>query len=220
MLGFTSLEVYNSIYNKTEENNKIELYKFPDDKSGAISFEKVREEIEKDLDITDITATDLQDEIIVPVIIDEYREQVTKRIEDGALMNFLAGYHTSVFQDFEACLRTKIDLVENDIRLVLDKHNSNFLTYEIQPGIHNSKDLSSALFNILQPEHPASSNVIVIEFDDITEKTKLVVKSGIIAIRYDEKLFFNTIFGFTAGWDYNHYNEYVSQKIVNSSGTN
>ena len=51
-------------------------------------------------------------------------------------------------------------------------------------------------------------------------KTKLVVRYGIIAIRFDEKSFFSTILGFTPGWDYKHYNQYLSQKIVNSSNTN
>ena len=46
------------------------------------------------------------------------------------------------------------------------------------------------------------------------------VRPGIIAIRFDEKSFFNTILGFTSGWDYKHYNKYISQKIVNSSSTN
>ena len=36
----------------------------------------------------------------------------------------------------------------------------------------------------------------------------------------NEKSFFNTILGFTSGWDYKHYSEYTSQKIVNLSITN
>ena len=51
-------------------------------------------------------------------------------------------------------------------------------------------------------------------------KTKLVVKSGIIAIRFDEKSFFSTLLGFTPGWDYKHYNKYASQKVVNLGSTN
>ena len=50
-------------------------------------------------------------------------------------------------------------------------------------------------------------------------KTKLDVKAGIIAIRFDEMSFFSTVLGFTAGWDYKHYNKYISQKIVNTSNT-
>ena len=45
MLGLTDLEVYKSIFNITEQNNKFELYKFPDSKIGGISYEKVRDEI-------------------------------------------------------------------------------------------------------------------------------------------------------------------------------
>ena len=220
MIGLTDLEVYNSIFNITEENNKFELYKFPDEKAGGVTYEKVRDEIEKDLDIEDITAEDLQDDIIGPIIIEEYEEQVTKRMNDEQYMKILALYTSSVFQDFESFLRTQIDLVEDDIKLVLDEYNSSFITYELEPGIYTFKDISEALCNILQSEYPGPSNVIDIEYDDITMKTKLVVNIGIIAIRFDEKSFFNTILGFTPGWDYKHYNKYISQKIVSLSNTN
>ena len=220
MIGLTDLEVYNSIFNITEENNKFQLYKFPDEKAGGITYEKVRAEIEKDLDIEGITAADLQDEIIGPIIIEEYNEQVTKRMKDDGYMNILERYTNSVFQDFESFLRTQIDLVEDDVKPVLDEYNSSFITYELEPGIYTFKDISEALLNILQVEYPRPINTINIEFDDITRKTKLVVNIGIIAIRFDEKSFFSTILGFIPGWDYKHYNKYVSQKIVNLSNTN
>ena len=51
MIGLTGLDVYSSIINITEEKNKFELYKFRYSKSGSISYEKVRDEIEKDLEI-------------------------------------------------------------------------------------------------------------------------------------------------------------------------
>ena len=70
-------------------------------------------------------------------------------MEDGAYMIILSLYRRSVFQDFESFLRTEIDLVEDDIRLVLDKNIPSFITYELQPGIYTFKDLSQALFNIL-----------------------------------------------------------------------
>ena len=135
MIGLSNLEVYNSTFNITEENNKFKLYKFPDEKAGGFTYEKVRDEIERDLDIEDITAEDLQDEIIGPIIIKEYNEQVTKRMNDEQYMNILAFYTRSVFQDFESFLRTQIDLVEDDIKLVLDENNSSFKIYEIQAGI-------------------------------------------------------------------------------------
>ena len=121
MIGLVDLEVYNSIFNITEENNKFELYKFPDEKAGGVTYEKVRDEIEKDLDISDITAADLQDDIIAPIIIEEYKEQVTKRMNDEQYMNILAIYTRSVFQDFESFLRTQNDSVEDAVKLVLDE---------------------------------------------------------------------------------------------------
>ena len=187
MIGLVDLEVYISNFNITEENNKFELYIFPDENDGGVSYEKVRDEIGRDLDFSDITAADLQDDIIGPIIFDEYREQVTKRMEDEQYMNILSIYTRSVFQDSESFLRTQIDLVEDDIKLALIEYNSNFITYEITPGIYTFRDISEALFNILQSDYPGPSNVIDFEYDDITMKTKLVVRSSIIAIRFDEK---------------------------------
>ena len=141
-------------------------------------------------------------------------------MKDVGYMNIVTGYVSSAFQIFEKYLRTKIDLVEDDIKLDLDEHNSSFVTYELEPGIYTFKDISKALFNTLQSEYPGPSNVIDIEYDDFTMKTKLVVRSGIIAIRFDEKLFFSTVLGFNRTWVYKHYNEYNSQKILNLSSTN
>ena len=136
MIGLTDLEVYNSIFNITEENIKFKLYKFPDEKAGGVTYEKVRDETERDLDFKDNTAADLQDEIKAPNIIEEYKKQVTKRMEDDKFMNIVAGYVSSVSQDFESYLRTEVDLIEDDVKLVLDEYNSSFITYEISPGIY------------------------------------------------------------------------------------
>ena len=220
MIGLADLEVYKSIFNMNTTNEKFKFYKFPDEKAGGVSYEKVRDEIERDLDISDITATDLQDDIIATTIIEENREQVTKTMKDVGYMNIIAGYIRSIIKDFESYLRTEVDLVEDDIKLVLDEYNSSFIAYQLEPGFYTFKDLSEVLFNILQSEYPWPSNVIHIEFDDITMKTKLVVRDGITAIRFHEKSFFSSILGFIPGWDYKHYNAYISQKIVNLSSAN
>ena len=170
--------------------------------------------------ISDSTPTDLQDDIIAPIIFEEHKKQVTKRMEDDGYMNILGGYIRSVFQVFESYLRTEVDLVEDDIKLVLDKNNTSFITYELEPGIYSYREISEAWFNILQLEYPSSDCEILIRLDDITRETKLVVNSGIIDIRFDEKSYFSTILGFAAGWDYKHYIQYRSQKIVNLSSTN
>ena len=141
-------------------------------------------------------------------------------MKDDGYMNILAGYVSSVFQDFESYLRTEVELVQDDIKLVLHEYNSSFIAYELEPGIYSYREISEALFNILHIEYPSSDSKILIRLDDITRKTKLVVGSGIIVIRFDEKSLFSTILGFTAGWDYKHYNQKLSQKIVNLSSTN
>ena len=88
--------------------------------------------------------------------------------------------------------------------MVIEKHYANCITYELQPGIFTFKDLSESLLKSLQSEYPGPNDVIYNELDDICMKTKLVVKSGIIAIRFNEKSFFVTFLGFWLHWDYKH----------------
>ena len=45
------------------------------------------------------------------------------------------GYARSPFQDFESYLRIVVVLDEDDIQLILKQYNSNFVTYEMPPGI-------------------------------------------------------------------------------------
>ena len=62
-------------------------------------------------------------------------------MKDDKKIDFLGFYVSSVFQDFESFLGTRIDLVEDDIRLVLDEYNSNFIFYEITPGNYKFKNI-------------------------------------------------------------------------------
>ena len=87
------------------------------------------------MDISDITAVDLQDDLIAPIIIEEYKAQVSKRMKDEQNLNILSIYTSSVFQNFESFLRTQIDLIEDDVKLVLDEYNSSVITYGLEPGI-------------------------------------------------------------------------------------
>ena len=174
MIRLTSLEVYSSFFNITKENKKFELCKSADEKRGGVSYERIRDEIEKHLGISEITATKLQDDILRPILFEEYSEQVTKRMKDDNYLRILAVYVTSRFQDFEGFLKTEIDLVEDDIRLVLDESNSKFITYEVQPGFCTFKDFSVTALTILQPEYEGYHKVIDIEFHDIAMKNKLL----------------------------------------------
>ena len=64
MVRLTALEVYNSIFNIAEENNKFHFFTFPVSEVRGITNEKIEDEIEKDLIVSDITATDLQNHIL------------------------------------------------------------------------------------------------------------------------------------------------------------
>ena len=69
MMGITDLELYNSIFDITEENNKFELYTDTFDK---FSFEELKDEVEEILNIPNITNNHLEDETIGPLIIKTY----------------------------------------------------------------------------------------------------------------------------------------------------
>ena len=71
MLGLTNLEVYNSMFNITKENNKFELYT---DTFDEFSFEQLKDELEEILKIPNITDVQLEDEITGPRVIKAYWE--------------------------------------------------------------------------------------------------------------------------------------------------
>ena len=77
MVGLTHREVYNSIFNITEENNKFEIYRDITDKFG---FLELKDELEEILDISHITDDHLDDEVLGPRIIDEFIKLSTEKI--------------------------------------------------------------------------------------------------------------------------------------------
>ena len=70
------------------------------------------------MEISDITHTDLHDQIIGPMMIEECGKEVSKGMNDEAYMNLISGYRKSIFQNFESYHRTEVVLVEDDIRLL------------------------------------------------------------------------------------------------------
>ena len=68
-------------------------------------------------------------------------------MKDHKDKRILAIYVNSIFPDFESFLRTEVNLVEDEIRLVCDEFKSNFITFELQPGFYTFEDISEAFFN-------------------------------------------------------------------------
>ena len=165
MLGLTDLEVYNSIFNITEENNKFEIYR---DTSTKFGFLELEDELEEILNIPHISQEHLQDDVIGPRIIDEFLKLSHEKKNSDGYMILLLGYNGSLFRDFESFLRIVVGLDEVDIQLILKRYNSHFITYEITPGTYTIKDISDTIDTF-----SGHSEIIQIEYDDIIMKTKI-----------------------------------------------
>ena len=125
VIGLTDLEIYNSIFNITEENNKFEIYR---DTANKFGFLELKDELEQILGNSHITIEHLDDEIIGPRIIDEYIKLSNEKKNSDGYMILLLGYSASPFRDFESYLRLVIGLDEEDIQLFLKEYNSHFIT--------------------------------------------------------------------------------------------
>ena len=196
MIGLTNLEVYNSIFNITEENNKFELYR---DITAMFGFLELKDELEEILNISHITNKHLEDEIIGPRIIDEFIKLSNEKKNSDAYMTLLLGYSASPFRNFESYLRLVIDLEEEDIQLILKECNSHFITYELTPGIYTIQDISDAIQTFSGHEE-----TIQLENDDISMRMTIVlkfknekVKFALGTLRFDKQSFFHTLLGFS-----------------------
>ena len=135
------------------------------------------------------------------------------------------GYARSPFRDFEIYPRIVIGLEEDDIQLILKQYNSNFVTYEISPGIYSIQDIAEAVYTVGDHE-----GTLQIKYDDVTMKTKLILArfgSTFGTLRFNEKSLFYTLLRFTRYWDYKPNNAiyadspgvYTSDKNLNLSTT-
>ena len=169
MIGLTCLEVYNSIFIITEENNTFEIYR---DTSTKIGFLGLKDELEEIPNIPHIAPEHLQDDEKRPRIIDEfYKLSLEKKYSDGYMI-LLLGYSRSPFRDFEGYLRIVVGLDEEDIQLILKQYSSHFITYELTPGIYTIQDISENIHT-----YSGHSEIKEIEYDDISMKTKIILNT-------------------------------------------
>ena len=102
MLGLIDLEVYNSIFNITEENKKFDIYR---DTSMKFGFIELKDELEEILNISHITSQHLQNDKICPHIIDDFYKLSDEKKNSDGYMILLLGYNELPFRDFESYLR-------------------------------------------------------------------------------------------------------------------
>ena len=209
MIGLTSLEVYNSITNITE-NNEFEHYTGCLD--DEVSNNQFKDNIAMILGLPNITPEELSHETFGPKFIEIYRIlSMEKRRTDGYYM-LLKDYVRSSFGDFESYLRISTGLSEDDIQLILKQYNSKFITYKFPPGAYTFKDLSIVLsrgfineFEIrgrMRANHKHDlSDSIIIDSDNVS-LTELRLGPQIRVLKFDKESFFNTVLGFTPYLDY------------------
>ena len=77
-------------------------------------------------------------------------------------------YARSPFRDFDRYLRTVVGSDKDDIQLSLKQQKSNFVSYEISPGIHSIKFISEVLHTMGDHE-----GTLQIKFVNVSVKTKL-----------------------------------------------
>ena len=131
MLCLIDLEVYISVFNITKANNKFELYV---DTFDEFSFEGLKDELEKNLNIPNITDSHLEDETLAPRIIETYWKLTSDKSSHDGYIILLMGHARSPFRDFESYLRIVFGLEEDNIRLILKQYNEKFVTYELDLG--------------------------------------------------------------------------------------
>ena len=104
-------------------------------------------ELEENLSISDITQKPLQHEKTGPHILEAYKKMRSEKSSTDGCFIISMSYACSPLQDFESYLRIVVGLDEDDIQLILKKNSSNFVTYEISPGISSIK-LVQRLFTL------------------------------------------------------------------------
>ena len=137
VIRLTSLEIYNSTFNINKTNKNFELYT---DKFDKFSFEELKDELEGIFNISHITPYHLQHETIEPRIIEAYNKYRLEESSTNGYIKILMGYARSRFRDFETNFRFVVVLDENDFQLQLEQNNSNFVTYELSPGLYTIKN--------------------------------------------------------------------------------
>ena len=219
MLGLVNLEVYNSIFKITEENIKFEIYR---DTPTKFRFLDLKDEIEEILGIPHITREHLLDDETASRIIDEYHKLSQEKKNTDGYTILLLNYSRSQFRDFETYLRIGVGLDEEDVQLILREYNSHFKTYELSPGVYTIQDISDTVHTF-----SGHSDIIEIEYDDISMKTKIILKYndwrenfGLGTLRFDKKSFFHTLLGHDPYFDYKVPGVHNSNKILNLNTTN
>ena len=125
MIRLLSLEVYNSFFNNTQENNKFEFYTgYVHDE---ISYNQLKDKVAKVLGLPNITSEELEHETFGP--------KIFEKSQTAGYYLLLRNYVHSPFRDFESYLRTLTGLNGDDFQVILKQYKSKFITYQIPQAL-------------------------------------------------------------------------------------
>ena len=151
------MEKYNSFFIIAEKNYKFELHT---DNFDDFSFTELEDELEEILSISDVTPSRLQHEIIGSRLIEAYKKlRLEKSSTDGYNIP-IVGHARSPFREIESLLRIVVGLDEDDIQLILKQYKSNFVTYELFPGIYTYKAFQRPLIQWVILKEPYILNIM------------------------------------------------------------
>ena len=111
------------------------------------------------------------DEKIGPRCFEAYKKLRLKKSNTDGYIILSMGYAQCPFRDFESSHRIVVSSDEEYIQLILKQYNSNFVTYDLSPGIYTIEGIADVVYTM--GDHEGS---LQIAYDDITMKTKLSFK--------------------------------------------
>ena len=209
MMGVTNLEVYNTVYNITEKNNKFELElsyqgidpinKFVDEK-GQLYISKTRR--------PQISESIHQNENICDNLSDDFYEKLREKYYP---------FDEKDDKETQKIKQEKYDLTRECVRNNLLQLTS----FTIPPGVYEFKELSNCIQQLIQNMNEGLDLMIPgiqkielsIEVDPISMHS--ILKTD-IPILFNSKL--NDILGFTKKEYYS--GKHISEKVINISPIN
>ena len=95
----------------------------------------LKDELEEIPNVSDLAPYNLQHQKIGPRIIDTYMQLISEKSSTDGYITFLMGFTRSPIRDFESYPRVSVGLDGDDFQFKLKQNISNFVTYDIVPGV-------------------------------------------------------------------------------------
>ena len=107
MIGLPSLEVYNSVFNTTEDNNKFDLYAGP--LYTELSYTTLKDKIAEVLRFSDIYPEDLEDELHGPDIFEIFTKLSIEKTQTNGYYIFFKRYLHPPIRAFKVVSEFQLD---------------------------------------------------------------------------------------------------------------